>query len=98
MYLTIEYSASGTRAADQGQIFDRDVSMVAADPEHIPFHTPDYRVVRLAQPSSADAHRIKDRLHVGRRAADHLEDLRRRRLPLERFLGLVEQAHVLDRD
>ena len=27
-----------------------------------------------------------------------LQDLRGRRLPLERFLGLVEQARVLDRD
>ena len=30
--------------------------------------------------------------------ADHPQDLARRRLPLERLLGLVEQAHVLDRD
>ena len=29
---------------------------------------------------------------------DDFEDFRRRRLPLERFLGLVEQPHVLDRD
>ena len=40
----------------------------------------------------------KHRLHVGRRAGDHLQDLGGRGLPLERLLGLVEQAHVLDRD
>ena len=41
---------------------------------------------------------VEHRLHVRRRAADHLQDLAGRRLPLERLLGLVEQAHVLDRD
>ena len=40
----------------------------------------------------------KHRLHVGRRAADDAQHLGGRRLPLERLLGLVEQAHVLDRD
>ena len=35
---------------------------------------------------------------VGRRAGDHLEDFRGGGLPLESFLGLVEQAHVFDRD
>jgi hypothetical protein len=35
---------------------------------------------------------------VGDRAADHAQHLRRRGLLLERFLGLVEEARVLDRD
>ena len=42
--------------------------------------------------------RVEHRLGVGHRAADHAQDLGRRRLLLERLLGLVEQAHVLDRD
>ena len=42
--------------------------------------------------------RVEHRLHVGRRAADDAQDLGRRGLLLERLLGLVEQAHVLDRD
>ena len=37
-------------------------------------------------------------LRVGDRAADHLQDLGRGGLPLERFLGLVEQPRILDRD
>jgi hypothetical protein len=35
---------------------------------------------------------------VGDRAADHAQHLRGRGLLLERFLGLVEEARVLDRD
>ena len=42
--------------------------------------------------------RFEDRLHVPRRAGDHLQDLGRRGLPLERLLRLVEQPHVLDRE
>ena len=42
--------------------------------------------------------RVEDRLEIGRRAGDDAEDLARRRLLLQRLLGLVEQPHVLDRD
>ena len=42
--------------------------------------------------------RIEDRPEVARRLADHLEDLGRRGLMLERLLRLVEEARVLDRD
>ncbi len=55
---------------------------------------------------------LEDRRHVGRRFADHPQNLADRGLVFERFgqlgrafldlvqrlLGLVEQAHVLDRD
>ncbi len=48
---------------------------------------------------------VEDRLKIGRRAADHLEDLARRRLLLQRLAEVVvarsqlrEQAHVLDGD
>ncbi|HTJ28301.1 MAG TPA: hypothetical protein VMA36_19240, partial [Candidatus Limnocylindria bacterium] len=42
--------------------------------------------------------RVEDRLDVGGRARDDLEDLRRGGLLFERFLRLVEQARVVDRD
>ena len=42
--------------------------------------------------------RVEHRLRVGDRAADDAQDLGRRRLLLERLLGFVEQARVLDRD
>ena len=53
---------------------------------------------RLAQQPGALGDGVEHRLHVGRRGADHLQHLGRRGLALERLLGLVEQAHVLDRD
>ncbi|HSF48819.1 MAG TPA: hypothetical protein VLA73_10705 [Burkholderiales bacterium] len=43
-------------------------------------------------------HRLQYRVHVGRRAADHAQYVRGRSLLLERFLRLIEEAHVLDRD
>src|SRR5712692_3101883 len=66
----------------------------------------------VAQPHGASDDRVEDRLHVGLRAADHAEDLARRRLLLERlahlcvslskravlFLELGKQAHVFDGD
>ena len=50
------------------------------------------------QPVGARRDGLEHRLHVRRRTGDDLEDLGRRRLPLERLLGLVEQPRVLDRD
>ena len=41
---------------------------------------------------------VEHRLRVGHRAADDLQHFGRGRLLLQRLLGLVEQAHVLDRD
>ena len=52
----------------------------------------------VAQAHGALHDGIEDRLRVRGRAGDHLQDLGRGRLALQRFLGLVEQAHVLDRD
>src|SRR5262249_7374794 len=42
--------------------------------------------------------RVKNRLHISRRARDHPKDLARGRLLLQRLLRLVEQPHVLDRN
>ena len=59
---------------------------------------PDAAAVRAAQDAGALRHRVEHRLHVGRRLADHAQDLGGRRLPLQRLLRLVEQPRVLDRD
>ena len=70
-----------------------------------PSSLPDDDVARAAQPRCAVGDRVEHRLHVGRRAADDAQDLRRRRLLLQRLgdlgvarLQLLEQPHVLDRD
>ena len=67
------------------------VDQLAVEARHVPCRR---RTARIARSSD----RVEHRLHVRGDLADDPADLRRRRLPLERFLGLVEQAHVLDRD
>jgi hypothetical protein len=54
--------------------------------------------VRAGEPRRVLDQNLEHRIQVERRAADRLQHLARRRLPLERFLRLVEEAHVLDRD
>src|SRR6266705_2013619 len=41
---------------------------------------------------------VEHRLRIGDRAADGAEDFAGSALLLERFPGLIEQSHVLDRD
>ena len=53
---------------------------------------------RREQPLAAVEDLVEHRLRVGHRAADDLQHLGGRGLLLERLLGLVEQARVLDRD
>ena len=43
-------------------------------------------------------HSIQHRLNIGRRAGDDTQDLTRRSLLLQRFLQLLEQPDVLERD
>ena len=50
------------------------------------------------EPEPALHDRLEYRLHVRGRAADDAQDVGSGGLPLERLLGLVEQARVLDRD
>ena len=50
------------------------------------------------QPTPAAHDRLEYRLRVRRGASDYSKDVRGRRLPLQRFLGFVEEARVLDRD
>ena len=52
----------------------------------------------LKQLRRAAHDRLEHRLHVRRRARNHLENISGRGLPLQRFLGLVKQPRVLDRD
>ncbi|HVD83531.1 MAG TPA: hypothetical protein VNC42_04780, partial [Bradyrhizobium sp.] len=50
------------------------------------------------QPIGAGRNRLEYRLHVRRRAGDHLQDVGRGGLPLQRLPGLVEQPGVLNRN
>ena len=64
----------------------------------IPVICGDKSELRLAQRCGPFSDRSKHGLHVRRRTADDLENLRRRGLPLQCLLGLIEQTHILDRD
>ena len=61
-------------------------------------HQEDALFVAREQALAAFQDLLEHRLAVGDRAADHAQHLGRRRLLLERLLGLVEEARVLDRD
>jgi hypothetical protein len=52
----------------------------------------------LEEPCRAVHNRLEYRLHVRRRTGDDLQDIGGGRLSLQRFLGLVEQARILDGD
>src|SRR5262249_3835629 len=52
----------------------------------------------LAEFLGTPRNRLEHGLDVCRRAADHAQDLTRRRLLLQGFLCLVEQPHILDCD
>ena len=67
-----------------------------AAPSSPPARCPRCADLRTAAGSCPDL--LEHRRGVGHRAADHAQHLGRRGLLLERLLGLVEQAHVLDRD
>ena len=73
--------------------------------EHFALEARHDRVLSVAQPAGAAHDRVEHGLDVGGRAADHAQDLPRRRLLLERLrqlavarLQLPEQPHVLDGD
>src|SRR5262249_14100801 len=54
--------------------------------------------LRLAEAHRVFQHRLEYRLQLARRTADDLQHLGGRRLLLQRFAQLVEQASVLDGD
>ena len=58
----------------------------------------DGRRMAARQPPRAFGNGLEHRLHVRRRAGDHLQDVGGRCLPLQRLLGLIEQPRILDRD
>src|SRR5262249_62316309 len=58
----------------------------------------DKDVLGLAKSRCALRHRVQHGLKIGRRTANHRQDLCSCRLPLQRLLRLVEQPDVLDGD
>ena len=56
------------------------------------------RGAAFAQPLGALGDRVEHRLNVRRAARNDAENVGHRGLLLERFLGFVEEPHVLDRD
>src|SRR5712691_10403909 len=79
--------------------------VVGRQMDKLPVEAEYHTVGRLTQPPRARRDRLEGRLDVRRRATDHLKDLARRRLLLERLgevavtsLQLVEEPHVLDGD
>ena len=50
------------------------------------------------QPVGVGDDGVEHRSHVRRRGGDHLQDVGRRSLPLQRLLRFVEQPYVFDRD
>ena len=67
-------------------------------PQHFPVDPIYRRVDGIAQSGGALHDRVKDRLHVRRRARNDAENVRCRRLLLQRLLRLIEQPHILDGD
>src|SRR6185295_19640175 len=57
-----------------------------------------HRVIGSAHLSSPLGNRIEHRLDLGRRTRDDLKNLARRCLLLQRFLELLKQPGILDRD
>ena len=58
----------------------------------------DSTLISLAQPGGSFDEGIQYRFEIERRAADDLENIGGRRLLLQRFTQLVEEARVLDGD
>mmetsp|Transcript_70472 Transcript_70472/g.166163 ORF Transcript_70472/g.166163 Transcript_70472/m.166163 type:complete len:439 (-) Transcript_70472:517-1833(-) len=66
--------------------------------QHAPVQAEQQGPVGLAQVARQRHDAVEHGLHVGRRAADHLQHLGSGRLLPQGLLGVVEQPHVLDRD
>ncbi len=64
----------------------------------ISFHQPEGHGQAAEQVNAAFHDGVEDGLGVGRRAANHAQDFADHGLLLQRFLGLVEQTDVLDRN
>ncbi len=74
-----------------GAVRGLQVNQLAVESRHI-------RKLGRAKGGRTLGDRIEHRLHVRGRTCNDAKDLRGRRLPLQRLLRLVEQAHVFDRD
>ena len=100
---SLQHRAAGQRLAIDGQGFDvahevRGRPLRSQQAHRVAVGEVHRRHRRVAQLGGTLGDGLEHRLHVGRRARDHPQDFADRRLLLERFLRLVEQAHVLDRD
>ena len=100
---TIDHPGYEREEVADGSAPDRTV--MGDEKEPIAVAAEDGGIPRLAQARGALGHRVEHRLDVGRRAADHPEDVGGGRLLLERDpqlgvarLQLLEQADVLDGD
>jgi hypothetical protein len=76
----------------------RDRADVRDRAQYAAFDSADDDVGCIAQARSALSYGVEHRLDVAGRLADHFENFRCRRLPLQRLLRFVEQAHVFDCD
>ena len=76
----------------------RSLPLDASHVDQFALDNEDHALVARTEAHGIFGNRVEDRLKVGLRSADDFQDLRGRGLPVERFLGFVEQAHVLDRD
>src|SRR5262245_18763116 len=95
----IKYRAPPHRAANHGSTKlakSRDRAMMGHAAQDLPVLLNDDDVIGATKTSGTLGNRVQHRLQVGRRAADHAQDLTRSGLPLQGLLRLVEQSHVLD--
>src|SRR5262245_22937333 len=76
----------------------RDMSPVSYPPEHVPFDKSDGRVVGAAHARGIFRDHVQHRLNIRRRAGNDAQDFTSRSLLFQRFLELLEQTHILNRD
>ena len=95
----LEHRPACDGPADDGKGGRRgDGAVMGNRDELVVFPLKDGGVVRVAQASGGLGHGVEYRLNVGRRARDHSQDLRSRRLLVQRLFRLVEQADILNGD
>src|SRR5947209_17937632 len=92
------HAAGRVRSRGQGQTRKREIAVVSFGVQLITALDPDGGIAGPAEAQGARGDRIEHGPELARRPGNGAKDAGSRRLALERFLGLVEEAHVLDRD
>ena len=92
------HAAGRVRSRGQGQTRKREIAVVSFGVQLITALDPDGGIARPAEAHGARGDRIEHGPELARRPGNGAKDAGSRRLALERFLRLVEEAHVLDRD